>query len=139
MRTAPVRLALKALALWLAILLLAIANGALREAVLLPALGSTAGLVASGTLLCLLIFLVALVSVRWLGAASSRQAWFVGWFWLVLTIAFEFGFGALVQHKPWPEMLAAYSFEGGNIWPLVLGVTLVAPASARALRRPLRH
>lgn len=41
---------LKASALWLAILVLAILNGILREKGLIPALGSFAGFIASGTL-----------------------------------------------------------------------------------------
>lgn len=42
--------ALKSLAVWTAILVLAILNGALREAVLVPKLGTATGLVLSGLL-----------------------------------------------------------------------------------------
>ena len=58
---------LKALVLWLAILALAIANGLLREKILIPSLGSTTGLVSSGILLSAGVLLVA-----WAGAPWSR-------------------------------------------------------------------
>ena len=59
---------------------------------------------------------------------------FVGVFWLFLTLVFEFGFGRLVQHKSWSEVLDAYTSEGGNIWPVVLLVTLLAPYIAAVVR-----
>ena len=118
---------LKALALWLAILALAIANGLLREKILIPSLGSTTGLVSSGILLSAGVLLVAWAGAPWYGSLTSRQWMLVGAFWLGLTLMFEFGFGRLVQHKTWGEMLEAYTFKDGNIWPLVLLVTLVAP------------
>jgi hypothetical protein len=121
-------------AVWLAILVLAIANGALREAVLLPAWGRPAGLVTSGVLLALLILAMALACVRWIGACSPARAWRLGVAWLLMTLAFESGFGALVQGKPLHELLAAYTFRDGNLWPLVLLVTLLAPVLARRLR-----
>lgn len=46
---------IRAVLVWLALLVLATANGALREAYLLPAWGRPAGLVASGALLSLAI------------------------------------------------------------------------------------
>jgi hypothetical protein len=59
-----------------------------------------------------------------------------GMAWLLMTLAFEFGFGALVQHRKIDEMLAAYTFRDGNIWPLVLVlvVTLLSPVLARRAR-----
>ena len=118
---------LKALVLWLAILALAIANGLLREKILIPSLGSTTGLVSSGILLSAGVLLVAWAGAPWYGSLTSWQWMLVGAFWLGLTLMFEFGFGRLVQHKTWGEMLEAYTFKDGNIWPLVLLVTLVAP------------
>lgn len=63
--------ALKALSIWLAILLLAILNGLLREAVLVPLWGPVAGLVASGLLLSVLILLVAYLALPWLGVRGA--------------------------------------------------------------------
>ena len=88
---------------WLAILVLAVLNGVVREALLLRRFGRTAAYLA-----------------------SAGRALRVGALWLVMTVIFEFGFG-IVQGKPWREILAQYTFADGNIWPLLLIVVLFAP------------
>lgn len=125
---------LKALLVWLAILVLAIVNGGMRERALNPIMGPVGGLVTSGAILSLCIFLVAFFSAGWLGAAEAPEFWLIGLLWLVLTIVFEFGFGRLVQRRTWTELLQAYAFRGGNLWPVVLVVTLVSPWVAARLR-----
>lgn len=129
------RVAFKALRVWFVILLLAILNGALREFVLVPALGVPAATALSGIVLCALIIGVVFLALPWLGPPTCRAALGIGVFWVLLTVAFEFGFGFFVQHKSGPEMLGAYRFENGNIWPLVLLVILASPAIAGRLRR----
>lgn len=124
---------LKAAALWLAILALAIVNGVVRERFLIPALGGFAGLIASGGVLSVAIFFVAFAGAPWYGPLAPAQWLFIGLLWLLLTLVFEFGFG-FARHKPLTEILGAYTFRGGNIWPLVLIVTLVAPWLAAKLR-----
>jgi hypothetical protein len=125
---------LKALTLWGVILVLAIINGTVREKALIPAMGELGGLVASGAILSACVFLLAFFSAGWFGAAGAAQFWLIGVLWLVLTLIFEFGFGRLVQHKGWSELLQAYTFKGGNIWPIVLAVTLVSPWLTARLR-----
>ncbi len=109
----PAAVLLKALALWLGILVLAI-NGALREKVLIPALGTFGGLIASGNVLSACIVLVALLAAPWYGPLGSAQVWLIGLFWLVLTLLFEFGFGRLVQHKDWAQLLHAIRSRGAT-------------------------
>lgn len=126
-------LTLKAFAIWLVILGSAVANGALREAFLIPWIGKTAGLIASGLLLSVLIVAITFAVFPWLGANRISQLLAVGFGWLALTLVFEFSFGRL-QGKSWPTILEAYTFKDGNIWPVVLLVTLAAPYIASRLR-----
>lgn len=119
---------LKSLLAWAVILCLAIANGAFREGVLMPALGKPAALVVSGLMLSGLILLIAYGLFRACRGFSVAQGFTIGCVWLCLTLAFEFSFGRWVQHKSWAELLEAYTFHDGNIWPLVLVVVLLAPA-----------
>lgn len=126
---------LKALALWFAILVLAILNGVFRESVLIPALGGFAGLIASGVLLCACIFFVAFIAAPWFGPSGSRHFILIGVFWLLMTLLFEFCLGRFVQQKTWSELFEAYTFAGGNLWPVVLLVTLLSPWLAARLRR----
>ena len=129
---------LKSLAVWFLILLGAIANGGFREAALLPLLGTTPAYLVSGVLLALLILAVTLGCIRWIGVHNASQALRTGAFWLLLTLCFEFGFGLLVQGRPWPDLLQAYTFQEGNLWPLVLLVTVFAPLIALRLRSTSR-
>ena len=125
---------LRSLTVWFLILLGAIANGGLREAVLLPRLGTLPAFVLSGALLALVILGVTLASIGWLRIHRASSALKTGAFWLLLTLGFEFGFGHFIQGKPWPVLLEAYTFQEGNIWPLVLVVTLFAPLIAWRIR-----
>jgi hypothetical protein len=124
---------LKALAIWLVILVLAIANGLLRESVLFPAFGNPLSLVLSGLLLCALIIFVAYLSLPWLEINRSGQLWAVGLGWLALTLVFEFSFG-IMQGKSFSELLEAYTLRGGNLWVVVLATTALAPYLAAKLR-----
>ncbi|MDN7137583.1 hypothetical protein J6J34_05075 [Pseudidiomarina sp. 1ASP75-14] len=127
------RIALKVLMVWAGILVLAIANGLLRESVLLPTFGTPAALVLSGLILSALILMVAYFSLPWLQLKNNAQLFLVGISWLALTLVFEFSFG-LWQGKSWPELLEAYSFKDGNIWLVVLLVTTLSPYIAGKLR-----
>jgi hypothetical protein len=128
-------LAIRAIAAWLAILALAIANGAFREAVLMPAIGKPWALVTSGILLCACVVAVAFVLVRKLKALAPAQYVLLGALWLCLTVVFELAFG-LARGLSWSEMLAAYRFADGNLWPIVLVVVLFAPLLASRLLIP---
>lgn len=127
-------LVLKAVTAWFLILVLAMLNGIFREALLLPQMGKPAAFLLSGCLLSFFIIAVAVALARRLELTSTSRCMSVGCLWLFLTIVFEFGLGGMVQGKSWAEMLEAYTFKDGNIWPLVLVVTLFAPLLAARLR-----
>lgn len=127
-------ISIKAFAVWLGILVLAIANGTLREAVLVPALGKPPGLILSGVLLSGLILAVAYFALPWFGRAPIASYTAIGFGWLCLTLVFEFTFGHLIQGKPWSQLLEAYTFKEGDIWPVVLLVTAVAPYMAARIK-----
>lgn len=112
---------------WLPMVGIAVANGAFREAWLVPQLGEHQGRQASTLLL--IVFLVGYVAVvmRIWPAASSRHAAAIGALWLVLTLAFEFLLGRFVSGLSWREMLAAYDLASGRLWALVPLSVAVAP------------
>lgn len=129
-----VEVAAKALGVWAVILVLAMLNGVLREALLIPMFGSAPGVVVSGLFLCGLILAVTwFLLLPWLGVRSSSHFLLIGFGWLILTLIFEFSFG-LLRGKTMAEILAAYTFKNGNVWPAVLLVTAAAPWLAAKLR-----
>ena len=82
---------------WVPMIGLAIANGAFREAWLVPRLGGQQGRQASTVLLMVLLAVYnGAVMKRW-PARSSRHAIVIGALWLVLTLAFEFALGRFVS------------------------------------------
>ncbi len=125
---------LKATVIWFGILILAILNGVLREKLLVPALSSFAGLMLSGVILSICIFFVAFIVAPWFGALQRRHWLWLGLFWLILTVGFEFSFGLFVQHQTWGELFDAYTYKDGNLWPLVLFTTFVSPWLAAKIR-----
>jgi hypothetical protein len=124
----------RAVLAWLALLLFAILNGALRQALLIPSLGEQAGHVVSTLLLSAIILGAAWVLLPWIHPRTTRDAWIVGALWLVLTVAFEFLGGHYLFGDPWEDLLAAYNVAQGRIWFLVLIATWLAPVVAFALR-----
>ena len=126
--------ACRAVAIWVLILVLAMGNGLLRQTLLVPWLGAVAGLLASGLLLCALILAMTWLLLPWLGVRGAGPLLGVGLGWLALTLGFEFSFG-LLRGQSGQALLAAYTFRGGNLWPLVLVVTALAPWLAARLRR----
>ena len=125
----------RALVIWFALLLVAVANGAFRETLLIPRFGSQTGHIVSTLMLCAGILIVTYVAVPWIQPDNLRSTIAIGFAWLALTLAFEFGFGR-ARGKPWADLLADYDVLKGRIWVLVLLTTAVAPyltARARGL------
>ena len=126
----------RAVLIWFVILLVAIANGALREAVFVPRMGHAAAHALSTLLLALAIALAAWMTTPWMGPRVIRDAWTIGVLWLTATVAFEFLAGHFIFGQPWSELLADYDITAGRIWVLILVVTLLAPVAAFTAQRP---
>jgi hypothetical protein len=123
-------------AVWLAILVLASLNGAIREAWLLPHFGPTVGRAVSTLVLAGLVLLVTWFAIPWINPTTAGRALGVGTLWTVLTLAFEFLAGRYLFHQPWSMLLQDYDVTRGRIWLLVLVVVFFAPfwtARARGL------
>lgn len=124
----------KILAVWLLCMVGAILNGTFREFVLNPWIGTAWGHVLSTVLLSLLILAITWATIGWMAPSSPAQAWAIGIAWLLLTLAFEFGFGRLVANKSWQVLLADYHLWEGRIWVMVPLITAVAPVWMARLR-----
>ena len=84
-------------------------------------------------LLSAFIIAVTWVALPWLDVRGIAPLLAIGLGWVALTLVFEFSFG-LWQGKSWPVLLEAYTLKGGNIWPVVLLITALAPYIAARLR-----
>jgi hypothetical protein len=127
---------IRGLLVWLGLVAVAIVNGAIREAVIVPAVGESAARAVSSITLSAAILAVSWFTIQWMGPAFPAQAWQIGFEWLVLTLAFEFLVGHYILGTSWERLLADYNVLKGRIWVLVLVTTAVAPqitARARGL------
>jgi len=127
----------RAIVVWCGLLVLAFVNGALREAVLVPAFGDTVARAASCVMLSAAIVALSWLTIDWIAPPSSAAAWQVGLLWLALTLAFEFLAGHYVFGSPWSRLLADYNVLRGRIWIVVLFTTLCAPYVTARVERIL--
>jgi len=124
---------------WILLAVLAVLNGISRNALVTPHVGEHGGHVISTVVLCVVIFVVALTSIRWIGPPSKSAALGIGILWVSLTVCFEFLAGHYVFGRPWRMLLADYNMAEGRIWALVLMSCVVAPVWAARVRTSHKH
>ncbi|MCB1765983.1 MAG: hypothetical protein KDJ22_07960 [Candidatus Competibacteraceae bacterium] len=113
---------------WFSLMGLAILNGALRDLVYRKWIGEFhAHQLSTLTLLLLFAGEFWMLFTIW-PLASSAQAWTVGTGWLVMTLAFEFGFGHGVSGHSWRRLLGAYRLHEGQLWSLIPLWVWIGPA-----------
>lgn len=123
-------------AVWLALALLMIAHGWLRQWLAVPVLGELRAHQLSCFTGALIIVAVSALTLGWLGAVGSpRRQLAIGLVWLATTIVFEFVFGHWVAGHSWQRLLADYDLTAGRLWLVVLAATLLGPWLAGRLRR----
>jgi hypothetical protein len=125
---------IRALLVWFALLVLAFANGAVRESALVPRLGEALAHAVSSVTLSVAILILSWFTITWIRPTSVSDAWRIGVTWLALTLAFEFLAGHYIFGDPWSRLWADYNVLRGRIWVLVLATTLVAPVIAARAR-----
>jgi len=118
---------LRYLLAWFPMLMLAIANGALRQATYgrrMPELRAH----QLSTVIATAIFAVYIwYVIRTWPPVSTQQALLVGLLWLALTIAFEFFMGLVLARRPLNEVLRDYDVTRGRLWVLLLLWITLAP------------
>jgi hypothetical protein len=115
------------LAGWFVLLVVAMINGALRDLTY----GKHVSELLAHQLSCvsgIILFAVVIRQyVRLWPPVSALEAWRIGLFWMVLTVAFEFLFFHYVGGHSWELLLANYDLSEGRLWPLILLWVAVAP------------
>ena len=125
---------LKTGVLWLGLLTLAILNGLLREFLLEPRLGPGLSLPLSGVSLSLLVLGFSWLCLPVFGRQSGSRYLAIGLLWVLLTLLFEWLFGLLLVGKTWLEIAMQFNPLTGDLFLMVVAVTLVAPRIAARLR-----
>lgn len=128
------RAGFRAFAAWLVIAATESVHGTLRQLFLAPLIGDLPARQVSVFTGSGLIFVIALLLVRWIGATRPGPLLGVGLLWLVLTFLFEITLGRLLG-MDWQRILADYDLCRGGLMPIGMVVLLLAPLAAARFRR----
>jgi hypothetical protein len=126
-----VTLARRATLTWMLIILAETLHGAIRTVFIAPHIGDLRArqwgvLVGSG-----IIFAIAWLCIRWIGARSRGALLGVGLGWVVLTVIFEVALGRALGAS-WDRILSDYNPARGGF--MMLGVAFMAVAPLLAAR-----
>ena len=125
---------LRALLVWLVVIVAESVHGTLRTLYLAPAIGDFPARRVGVFIGSALIFVIALAFIRWIGAQSRRQLLCIGALWVALTIAFEVGLGRAVLHLDWARILADYDLSRGGLMGFGLLAMFFIPLLAARIR-----
>ena len=129
-----VNLFLKAGIIWVIIALFAIMNGIFRENVLVSILGQLMAVSVSGIMLSIIVFIVTYVFFPLIEKHHTLAYFFIGVQWVLMTLIFEFVFGHYVMGKPWSSIFQVFNIIEGNLFIIVLVVSLFSPILAEKLK-----
>jgi hypothetical protein len=113
---------------WFPLVLIAIANGTLRQIAFQQALGELHAHQLSTVIGIVLFGVYIYWYIRRSKLQSMSEGVQIGILWMLLTIAFEFGLGRLVLGRDWSVLLHDYNLLEGRVWVLVLIWVAVAPS-----------
>ncbi len=112
---------------WFLMLLIAIANGAFRQKVLMRRYSSLQASQLSSLSIVVLFFLYVNLLHLLAPIESSAQAMAIGVMWLSMTIISEFVLGHYLFKQAWSVLLHDYNIFAGRLWSLVLLAILFLP------------
>jgi len=117
----------KHLGMWMAMLVLSVANGALRDLVYTPWMSELAAHQLSTVIAMAVLGAMIRAFMRRVPARSRVDALGIGLAWVALTVAFECLFFHYGLGHPWSALLANYDLAAGRVWVLELVWIALAP------------
>jgi hypothetical protein len=122
---------LRALAVWLLIMVAESIHGTLRVLFIEPVLGSLPARQIAFPIGFALIFAISFLMIGWIGETQARRLFAIGLVWAVLTLAFEIGLG-LLQGFGWDRITQDYDPRRGGF--MAFGLALMAATPYLAAR-----
>ncbi len=119
-------MAIQPILFWLPMILLAFANAAIRQVVLVKHFNELEAHQLSTFTLTLLCGIYIAIIFPYLAIESISSAFFTGLLWMLLTIIFECTLARITGHS-WSNLLQNYNLLAGRIWPLFLLALLLLP------------
>lgn len=123
----------RALLAWLLIVLAETVHGILRQLLLAPAIGDLPARQLGVFVGSAIIFAVAWLTIRWIGARRVREQFAIGAVWVALILAFEISLGLALGYSR-ERMLSDYDLANGGWMGFGLLFLLCAPWLAARVR-----
>ena len=123
----------RAVLVWMLIMLAESGHGAIRQVFIAPVIGDLPARQLGVLIGCGIIFAIAWLTARWMGARTRRAQWQTGVLWVVLTLAFEMILGRALG-LGWSRILSDYNLARGGLMLFGLAFMFSAPRLAWALR-----
>ncbi len=117
----------KYLLVWLLLAIVAIANGIFRQSTYGKSVSELAAHQISTITAILASGIVVWIVNRYWAIESTPKALIIGGCWLVMTVAFEFGFGHYIAGHTWEKLTADYNLLQGRVWSLFLVWVTILP------------
>jgi len=124
----------RALVVWLILIAAEVLHGIARAIFLVPHVGQFRSNQIGVFTGSLIIFAIALVFIRWIGATRSSQLLGIGVLWVGLTLAFEILFGRFVVGASWERLLSDYNVLQGGLMPFGMIALVLSPWIAGKVR-----
>ncbi|HEX2638950.1 MAG TPA: hypothetical protein VHL50_00180 [Pyrinomonadaceae bacterium] len=118
---------------WLVIVFAESVSGTIRRIFLEPAIGDFPARRAGFFVGMLLIFLVAVLLIRWIGAPNLISLYWIGLMWMLLTAGFEVGLGVLLGYTR-ERIVEDYDPSRGGLMAIGLLYMVFVPHLAAAVR-----
>lgn len=125
---------IRALAIWLLIIVVESLHGTLRQVFLAPMVGDFPARRIAVFTGSLLIVAIAALTARWLGARTSNQRLQVGALWVVSTVTFEVLLGRVILGYDWARLIEDYDPSRGGLMLAGLAVMWLSPLIGARLR-----
>jgi hypothetical protein len=129
---------LRAIAVWLLIVVAESINGTIRQLFVSPAIGDKLARQIGVFIGSSLILLISWLTARWLGAKTDKEQFKVGGLWVVLIVIFEIGLGVSLGYSR-ERLLSDYNLAQGGLMGFGLAIMLFAPMLGAKLRGMERH
>jgi lipoprotein signal peptidase len=123
----------RATLVWMLIMLAETGHGMVREVFIAPVIGGFRARQIGVLVACVLIFVIAWLTTRWMNASTRRQQLTIGAYWVLLTLLFEFVLGRATGAS-WSRLLSDYNPARGGVMLLGLAFMFITPWLTRKLR-----
>jgi hypothetical protein len=123
----------RALLAWLMLVIAESVHGVLRQLFLVPVIGDLPARQVGVFVGSAIVFAVAWLCIRWIGARRRREQFAVGAAWVALIVAFEVSLGIALGYSR-ERMLSDYDVANGGWMGFGLLFLLFAPALAAKAR-----